>query len=45
MGQGDGPRGQCISSREGLFSATEFPVYGILGNSIRPTTHSRKPYM
>jgi hypothetical protein len=30
---------------KGVFSETEFPVYGILGNPICATTHSSKPYM
>ena len=30
---------------EEVYSETRFPVYGILGNSISSTTHSRKPYM
>ena len=31
--------------REGVFSESGLPVYGILGNSISTTIHSRKPYM
>ena len=30
---------------EEAFSETGLPVYGIIGNSISTTTHSRKPYM
>jgi hypothetical protein len=30
---------------EEVFSETELPVYGILGNSISTTTHFRKPHM
>jgi len=34
MGQGDGPRGQCISSREGLFSETQLLTLAISGHSF-----------
>jgi hypothetical protein len=34
-----------MNCREEVFSETELPVYGILGNSICDTTDARKPYI